>query len=419
MNVSVLRGSAPRQLGPLGAGALWRGVVLSCVLAGCRPPEDSAPASRDEQSQGNAAEAERSVLRVPEALIEQGRITLTEVVAHAHAGSTVVPGEVAPAPDGEAEVGSLVNGRIASLDAIEGALVKRGQVLAWIESPEVGGMRAELARARANKTAATKRVERQLALQAQGATSQSALEEAKAQLLAAEADEQAANAQLRAVGVDHQANGGRIALRSPIDGTVVERNARLGAAVATDTKLFHVVDLSKLRVHAQWSESLGPVPALRTSVIVSSRARQSADENTTCNGVIEAQLGLVRAATRSVTLRIQPSGEACAALSPGAFVDVVIASRGADTRGVRARTDEAASLWTQVPLEAVVELRGITSVFVASARAGEFEPRAVIARPSVGDVVPIEAGLKVGERVVTKGTILLKGEALNDILGEH
>lgn len=331
-------------------------------------------------------------------------------MAYAYAGSTVVPGEVAPAPDGEAEVGSLVNGRVASLDAVEGAAVKRGQTLAWIESPEVGGMRAALARARANKVAATKRVERQAALQVQGATSQSALDEAKAHLLATDADEQAASAQLHAVGVDPRASGGRIALRSPIDGTVVERNARLGAAVATDTTLFHVVDLSKLRVLAQWSESLGPVPPLQTPVVVSSRVRQPAEANTSCEGVIEAQLGLVRAATRSVTLRVRPAGDACAALSPGAFVDVAIASRGSETRP---------SPLTQVPLEAVVELRGVTSVFVATSRVGEFEARAVVARPSVGDVVPIEVGLDVGEKVVTKGTILLKGEALNDILGEH
>ena len=49
--------------------------------------------------------------------------------------------------------------------------------------------------------------------------------------------------------------------------------------------------------------------------------------------------------------------------------------------------------WVQVPLEAVVDLRGMPTVFVALAEVGRFAVRTVEPRPSLGNVVPIALGL--------------------------
>jgi cobalt-zinc-cadmium efflux system membrane fusion protein len=349
-------------------------------------------------------------LRIDPALLTQGRVAVTEVVPFAHAGHTVVPGQVTPAPDGEAEIGSLVAGRLASLDAVEGQSVQKGQILAWLDAPEVGSARADLARAGAQAVAAQQRLDRQLALQSQGATSQGAVDEARAAVASAKADQQAAHAKLGSVGVGRQGATGRLPLRSPIDGIVVERRAMLGGAVAPDATLFRVINPNTLRVKAQWSETLGPIPQLNTRVYLSSRAGTSGVNPPACEATIETHLGVVDPVTRSVTVQVKP-GSNCPSFTSGGYVDVLLASSAAAVSS----HDE----WVQVPLEAVVDLRGVPTVFVAQSEPGEFEARPVEPRPSLGGIVPIAIGLTAGEKVATKGVILLKGEALRGILGEH
>lgn len=397
-----MRISIPNRL------ALWPCLTLLSVttFGACKAAPD-APAP--DAPPGEAVPTEQRGARtvsVDQSLLTTGRIAITEVTAFAHGGQLVVPGEVAPGPDGEAEIGSLVAGRIASLDAVEGAAVTKGQVLAWIDAPEVGSVRADLARANAQGAAAQQRLDRQLALQLQGATSQSAVDEARAAVLSAQADQQGARAKLGSVGVGGLGSTGRLALRSPIDGVIVERNATLGGAVAPDATLFRVINPKKLRIRAQWSETLGPIPTPNSVVHLSSRA-VTGGGGAPCEAVIETHLGLVDPVTRSVTLQIQP-GNTCPSFTSGAYVDVLVAP----PEGTGATTQ-----WVQVPLEAVVDLRGMPTVFVALPEAGRFEVRTVEPRPSLGNVVPIAQGLASGEKVASKGVVLLKGEALGDILG--
>ncbi len=383
--------------------------LLSATTFGACKGAPDAPAP--EAPPGAAAPADEPSTRtvsVDESLLTTGRIALTEVTAFAHGGQLVVPGEVAPGPDGEAEIGSLVAGRVASLDAVEGAAVTKGQVLAWIDAPEVGSVRADLARASAQSVAAQQRLDRQLALQLQGATSQSAVDEARAAVLSAQADQQGARAKLGSVGVGGVGSTGRLALRSPIDGVIVERHATLGGAVAPDATLFRVIDPKKVRVRAQWSETLGPIPTPNSGVHLSSRAATSSSAAAPCEATIETHLGLIDPVTRSVTLQIQP-GKGCPSFTTGAYVDVFVAPPGGSKTSV--------ADWVQVPLEAVVDLRGMPTVFVALAEVGRFEVRTVEPRPSLGNVVPIALGLTAGEKVASKGVVLLKGEALGDILG--
>lgn len=387
--------------------ALTLGLLCFWPLYGCREPDaETAPMANPSADE----EPPHHLLRIDPMLLNQGRIAITEVVPFAHAGHTVVPGQVTPAPDGEAEIGSLVAGRLASLDAVEGQLVKKGQILAWLDAPEVGSARADLARASAQAAASQQRLERQLALQSQSATSQSAVDEARAAVASAKADQQAAQAKLGSVGVGRQGSTGRLPLRSPIDGVVVERRAMLGGAVAPDATLFRVINPKTLRVKAQWSETLGPIPALNTRVYLTSRTGTSGGDTSACEATIETHLGVVDPVTRSVTLQIKP-GASCPSFTSGGYVAVLLAT----SEGSPASHAD----WVQVPLEAVVDLRGVPTVFVALSRVGEFEARHVEPKPSVGGVIPIALGLTPGEKVITKGAVLLKGEALRDILGEH
>jgi cobalt-zinc-cadmium efflux system membrane fusion protein len=383
----------------LRAYALVAAVDLALSL-GCQTREEppSAPALQEQPEKSDRVQVD------PE-LIRSGRIALTEVTRFAHSGKLAVPGEVVPAADGFANVGTLVSGRIASLDAVEGDQVKKGRVLAWIDAPEIGGVRADLARAEALTLTAEQRLARQLALQSQGATSQSAVDEARSAVASAHADKQAAKAKLGASGAAGTGSTGRIPLRAPIDGTIVERNAILGGSVTPDATLFSIVNPQKLRVRAQWAESFGPPPSANSEAHLSFRYRGAG--SATCTGTLETHLGVIAPLTRSMTLQIRPD-TTCSWLTAGSYVDVFLPT---------AQSAAAADEWVQVPLEAVVDLRGVPVVFVEQANTGEFIVRHIDPKPSMGDVVPVASGLEVGEKVATKGVVLLKGEALRDILG--
>lgn len=385
------------------------------VAGGCdRETQPAADKGQDEPVLAPAAPARERVF-VSATLLDHGRVQLTKVVESSYAGSLIVPGEVAPGVDGEAELGPLVGGRIASLEVAEGASVQKGQVLAWIEAPEVGDMQAQFARSSARVTASQRQLERQLALFEQNATSERALDDARVAARVAEAEQQAARARLAALGASTVAGAGsKLPLRSPINGTVVERRASLGAAVTPQAAIFRIVDLKQQRVKAQWSETLGGVPAVGTPVtLVSRHATHPKSTAPPCKGKVNAHLGVVDRRTRSLTLQIEPD-PSCSGLSHGAYVEVML-STAADTDPKVDGGPTTARV--QVPTHSVVELRGVPTVFVALPDPGWFEVRRVLPEPSAGAMTTISAGLIPGEQVASKGLILLKGEALRGVLG--
>ncbi|HKR78155.1 MAG TPA: efflux RND transporter periplasmic adaptor subunit, partial [Nitrospira sp.] len=61
-----------------------------------------------------------------------------------------------------------------------------------------------------------------------------------------------------------------------------------------------------------------------------------------------------------------------------------------------------------VPLKAVIRLADKAFVFVSRSN-GEFERRNVVLGPSFGDFIEIREGLKSGDHIAVKGTLLLEG----------
>jgi cobalt-zinc-cadmium efflux system membrane fusion protein len=110
--------------------------------------------------------------------------------------------------------------------------------------------------------------------------------------------------------------------------------------------------------------------------------------------------------TRTIALRIRVDG-ACPELVPGRFVEVSFGEAV-----IAAEPDAGVELY--VPTAAIVEIRGVPSVFVALAGAaeGKFVRRSVRTGTTSGDDTVVAAGLASGERVVTRGALLLKGEIL-------
>ncbi|MDB4944388.1 MAG: putative Co/Zn/Cd efflux system rane fusion protein [Labilithrix sp.] len=386
------------------------GVVL--VLAACR--NGGKEHAGDEQARGRSAtpDAGPGAVTIDPSVLAAGRVATTPVTRRPLQGDVRVAAEVVPAESAAAEVGALVSGRIATFEVRDGEVVKRGQVLALVDSPEAARAVADRIRTRARAASATRRLERQVLLERDRATSPAAVDEARTDLAVAEADAAAARMLLTSLGIpeppasDTAALPARVPVKSPIDGTLVERLVPLGAPVTPDKTLFRVVASDQVVVEARWTEESMSAPAPGFALALLPRGGGAASP---CPAHVLSVIGMVDEKTRARRVRIAPDGK-CPMLVPGSFVDVSL-SQGA--------LGGAAPAVLAVPREAVVDLRGASTVFVAHGAKGSFVARAVRTGRSTATDVAIEEGIAEGDLAVTTGAVLLKGELLRAELEER
>lgn len=153
----------------------------------------------------------------------------------------------------QSTVTARVSGRVVRLGFDVGSKVRRGDVLAVLESSE---LQAQLSEARANYQELSREHERQRALFREGVTSRALLDSAESQRTAAAARVQRLNVLLQDMVV-----------RSPFDGTVISKNIELGEMVspfvsaetasgaAGGGSIATIADLRTLEVEADVNES--------------------------------------------------------------------------------------------------------------------------------------------------------------------
>jgi RND family efflux transporter MFP subunit len=196
-------------------------------------------------------------------------------------------------------------------------------------------------------------------------------------------------------------SGHLVVLRSPIDGAVAERRAILGASVSPGDALFRIVASSARLVLVRVPESRAASVVLGTKVRVRPREVTAGEGESSCGGVVERATGVVDE-NRTVGVRVRLE-EPCALRVSGRSLTVELPLSGDTT------TSEAVVL---VPKAAVIDLRGKSVVFVQEDDRPRFSWRAVRTGPNVGSSIVVEDGLREGERVVVRGTVLLKGEVV-------
>jgi cobalt-zinc-cadmium efflux system membrane fusion protein len=375
--------------------------AMVVLAAGCRGSSSGdAPAPAPSAS---AAESARTVKIAPE-LVASGRVRSEKVHRRGVSPERSYPGEVIAAESGRAEATSLVSGRLSAIEVGVGSAVKKGQVLAYVDAPEVGRAVADVMRSRARVDVATRRLARLESLDQTGATSKNALDDAQAEVRVAQADLAAARTLLATLGgSEGRVDAGaapmavRVAVRSPIDGVISARAGVLGGPVSPDRALFTIVAGGRVAVVARIPET----SALPSAQAVVSIARRGGEGS--CPGVLRGDLATIDEDTRARSVRVEPDAS-CTGLSPGGYVDVLVRD-GAPT-GAEAATGIV------VPYEAVVEIHGATVVFAAEAAPGSFKLIAVRTRPAGPRELVVEDGLADGTTVAVTGTLLLKGEVL-------
>ncbi len=336
-------------------------------------------------------------------------------------GTFVAPARVSFNLERMAHVGTPISGRVAQIKVRLGDSVKQGDVLMVIDSPDLGEAQSDFLQKRTAVTTAGPAVElarsayeraEQLHKDIQGISltevqrREAEWRAAQGALHTAEAALKAAENRLHLLGMSSEAiksltDNGEIdpssAIRAPMEGEVIDREATLGELVGPDREALVVLaDMSTLWVLADVPEVVLHDVAVgsRAQLVVSAR-------NQTIDGTVAYVLPQVKAETRSGSVRIEVDG-ASSGLRPGMFV--------------QARIDLAAGDHENEPVLAIPEaavqvVEGETSVFVpVKGEANTFIRRPVKVGPQVGRLVPVLDGLREGESVVVSGSFILKAE---------
>ena len=350
----------------------------------------------DEEHDGEENEVVLSAESMDLARIETITVDLNSI-------STVieVPGTILPHPVSEAFVGSLLEGRIKSLHADIGDVVEAGTPLCVIESPAVGGAEAEYIIALAELEFLKGSAERQESLLKEGIGSKSEYLEIDARLTSAGAVVKAAKTTLYAMGFtesdlqkikDEKQAAGRLTLRSPVQGRVVEKDARLGMRVTAENNLFHIVDQEHVRIRVDIAEkdAAGIEPGMEVSVY------HENGKLCTHQGILERISSQVNQNTRTVPAFITFENP-----------DHCLATNGFVTAKIKKPAGNAIA----VPAESILkDEHGDEIVYVMCER-GVFTLREVETGDTTNGWVKISEGLMPGEIVVSQGAFAILSES--------
>lgn len=307
-----------------------------------------------------------------------------------------VVGTVTLDPEHLAAVGTRLKGLVRSVRKFEGDTVKRGELLAEIDSAELGEAQANVRMLQAEREAASINAQREQQLLDKQLSTARESEVAQTELKKYEALLNAASQRVSALGGSSPAPGaglGRHVLVSPIEGTIIDRHISTGQSVEADLVAFRIANLDFLWVElAVFERNLSSIK-VDDKVVLSPLS----DPELKLDGRVEHVGAQIDFDTRSADVRIEIDNRA-RKLRPGQAVTAEIhASQG------------SAKPVLVVPSTAVTVVDGQPTVFVTD------RPTAVRAVPvqlgqTNGDQQQVTSGLKQGQRVVSKGVFALKSE---------
>lgn len=408
MNTSRLRVLVPLLLLPV--------VGWSC--RGSAPPE---PAMENSEAAAEAAipKTPDRVTLTPAAISEAG-IETWEVKLVDLTHLLTLTGTVEHDEHRLVQVAANVRGRVTRMPLDLGAQVRQGEVVAEIESLELGRAREEYLKELYALRAATRVYERAKVLVGGKAISAGEFQTREGDYLARRAAAEAAERALHLLGdADAQiarlrtavesetalpaGDPPRLSLRAPFGGRVIDRKVTTGSQVEALQPLVTLADLSSVWVFLQaYEKDLG---LLTTGLSVTIRADAYPQE--TFAGRIDFLGGVVDEATRTIRVRATVRNPT-ERLRPGMFV------RG---QVDIPKPQSEAHPTLVVPQSALQTLDGHQTVFVQLSP-GVFGRRTVELGHTFEGVTEILAGVKPGDVIVTEGSFVLKSEFAKALLAE-
>ncbi len=285
----------------------------------------------------------------------------------------------------------MVSGIAQDVKVNLGDRVTQGQTLATIKSAEAMGLQNDLVNARAAETLAKKNLEVTQSMMDKGVASQRDLLQAQQDLAKAEADLNRVSSQLSLIGTSAAGNGAVVAITSPDNGFIVERKLNPNQPIRSDdaTPLFTVSDLKRVWVLANVYE----VDVEKVKVGDSVEVHTLAHPDNVYYGRIDLVSNALDPVARTLQVRVvldNPNYE----LKPEMYARVSV------------RFKEQDKEMPNVPSAAIVFDKSRNYVVVYHAK-DNLEIHEVEILDAQGPRTYISAGLKPGEKVISKAALLI------------
>lgn len=390
--------------------------IVLALVTGCSRNKEPEKKEKDEKvkvapatsSAAHVDEDEHKGLptrvRLDPAVIVDAKIKTAPVVREVLAATIDLPGELSSDPNKTARLTALVPGRIEAVNFNEGQTVKKGDVLIVIKVPELGKAKAAFAATAAKAAAARTNADRLQSLAEKRLAANQEVLAAKAEADALDAEARAAEEQLRALGTATTgAVGSQLALRAPVAGAVVARDAVVGQAVTADQTLATIADLGEVWFLGRvFEKTLGQV-----RVGSPAEVQLNAYPKERFTGSVEYLGKQIDPTARTVVARIRLTNRG-ELLRLGLF--------GVARVGTAEESKKTPVL--VVPRSAVTEIGHKPVVFVKQPD-GDFDLHEVVLGEGALGKVEIVNGLREGEEAVVEGVFTLKSAVLKSTFGEE
>jgi membrane fusion protein, heavy metal efflux system len=372
---------------------------LALVACGRGSDEPAKPAASNANAAGDPHKEDANTVEVDEGMLRDLRITTREVESRPAGERVMLLGELAVDQRAYAEVGTPVAARLTRLLVNEGDVVRQGQTLAELTSPELGRERAEYLSASARLKLAEAALERKRGLAAEKIVPLREVQEAESAAGEARAALRASRAAIAAFGVEPPVDDGAgstssaFVLRSPVAGSVIERSAVVGQMLDPATPAFRIGNLSTLwlTVHAFERDAVRIQKGAVARLSFPALPGQDFEGQVTVVGrhvERESRTVPVRIDVKNTSNLLRPGMSATAALPIG----------------------ESGTPILTVPVASVQRVRNEWCVFLPK-DANHFEIRRIGRGRDLAGEVEVLSGLKAGEKIVVDGAFLLKAQA--------
>ncbi|WP_348679933.1 efflux RND transporter periplasmic adaptor subunit [Flavobacterium coralii] len=151
-------------------------------------------------------------------------------------------------PQNQADVSVHMTGIVKSINVIEGQSVKKGQVLATLESPEFAQLQEAYLTSKSNLEFLKLEYDRQKILSEENVNSKKVFQRTKSDYDIEKARLASLDRQLSVLNLSKSSATSVMSLTSPLSGYVTEVNVKLGSNAEVGKPLFTIVDNSKLHV---------------------------------------------------------------------------------------------------------------------------------------------------------------------------
>ena len=371
----------------------------------------SVPAAENHENKGNHEDERHGNHGEEDKHEEEGVVKLSDkemkefgiVIDKAGPGKLsryiTLSGEIAINSDRMAHIVPRVGGVVRDVRKKLGDMVKKGEVMAVLESRELADAKAAFFAAKERRMLAETNFKREKALWEKKISSEQVYLNAKLALAETGIELRSSEQKLRALGFS-DSDLSRLAdapdstftfyeITAPFGGTVIEKHITLGEVLKNDSEAYVIADLRSVWVNLDLYQKDLPLVKNGDTVIIS--AGSGIPDVT---GKISYIGPIVREQTRTALARVVlPNKKSL--LRPGLFINAKV-------------TVEQVEVSLLVRKTAIQNIDNKPVVFILDEDG--FEPRPVVVRRSDALNAEITSGITAGQQYVVKGAFTLKAQ---------